>query len=203
MLALLDGKYGDEDPAVMDWLRPCFVDIAGEMQLEDAVPLLMDYVGHETDLNMADAADRALQRIGGDVVVREIDARLVAHARTSSSVVRQRAFSAIFAATSLSSVASTSSREKKTTKPSLMLAYALLWNFSEEAIDPLWQFLADMDEDALEPDERDLRYHLVAVCTIMGRTFPFFDEWHEAALAGQLGPIWRGDGAGGRQLQAR
>ncbi len=68
-----------------------------------------------------------------------------------------------------------------------MLAYALLCNFSEEAIDPIWNFLANMDEDALEPDERDLRYHLVAVCTIMGRTFPYFDEWHKAALRDNWG----------------
>ena len=74
-LALLDGQYGDEDPALMNWLRPCFVDLAGEMQLEEAVPLLMDYVGDEADDNMADSAATALQRIGGDVVVREIDAR--------------------------------------------------------------------------------------------------------------------------------
>ena len=75
VLALLEGQYGDEDPAVMNWLRPCFADLAGEIRLQEAVPLLMGYLGDEADLNMADSAEGALQRIGGDIVVREIDAR--------------------------------------------------------------------------------------------------------------------------------
>jgi hypothetical protein len=62
-----------------------------------------------------------------------------------------------------------------------------LGNFSEQAVDLLWPFLADMDDEQLEPDERDLRYRLVAVATIMGRTFPHFDEWREAALRDNWG----------------
>jgi hypothetical protein len=186
VLGLLDGKYGDEDPAVMEWLRPCFVDIAGEMELEDAVPLLMDYVGHESDLNMADAADRALQRIGGDVVVRNIDA----HWQYCENIEFRRAAACI-----LGHIRGDFSikrcldyfKGEEDHETKLMLAYALLWNFSEEAVDLLWPFLAEMDEEQLEPDERDLRYHLVAVCTIMGRTFPLFDEWHEAALRDNWG----------------
>ena len=41
VLSLLDGQYGDEDPALMNWLRPCFEDIAGEMRIEEAVLLLI------------------------------------------------------------------------------------------------------------------------------------------------------------------
>ena len=186
VLDLLDGKYGDEDPGVMDWLRSNFVDIAGEMQLEDAVPLLMEYVGHASDLNMADAADRALQRIGGDVVVRNIDA----HWWHTEDIEFRRAAACI-----LGHIRGAFSIERcldyfkgeEDHETKLMLAHSLLCNFSEEAIDPIWNFLANMDEDALEPDERDLRYHLVAVCTIMGRTFPHFEEWHEAALRDNWG----------------
>jgi hypothetical protein len=186
VLALLDGKYGDEDPAVMNWLRPCFVDIGGEMELEDAVPILMDCVGHESDLSIADAADRALQWIGGDIVVRNIDA----HWQYCENIEFRRAAACILGRIRgdfaiercLDYFKGEEDRETK-----LMLGYALLWNFSEDAVDLLWKFLADVDEDNLEPDERDLRYHLVAVCMIMGRTFPFFDEWHEAALRDNWG----------------
>jgi hypothetical protein len=68
-----------------------------------------------------------------------------------------------------------------------LLAEALLDNFSEEAVDLIWKFLADMDEEELNPEERDLRYRVVAVCTIMGRTFPHFDEWRQAALRDNWG----------------
>ena len=42
VLALLDKQYGDEDPALMQWLWPHVADLAVEMRLEEAVPLLMD-----------------------------------------------------------------------------------------------------------------------------------------------------------------
>jgi hypothetical protein len=127
-----------------------------------------------------------LLRIGGDVVVRNIDARwqycediefrraaacILGHIRGEFCIERCLEYF----------------KNEKDHETKLMLAYALFWNFSEEAIDPLWKFLANMGEDALEPDERDLRYHLVAVCTIMGRSFPHFDEWHRAALRDNWG----------------
>ena len=45
----------------------------------------------------------------------------------------------------------------------------------------------DIEEDDLAPDERDLRYRLVAVATIMGKTFPHFEEWRKAALRDNWG----------------
>ncbi len=186
VLALLEGQYGDEDPAMMDWLRPCFADLAGEMRLEEAVPLLMEHLGDEADINMADSAGGALQRIGGDIVVREIDARwwhcesiefrrsaacLLDHVRGDFCIERCLDFF----------------RGEEDHETQLILADALLGNFSEQAVDLLWKFLADMDDAALEPDERDLRYRLVAVATIMGRTFPHLEEWRKAALRDNWG----------------
>lgn len=186
VLAWLQGQYGDEDPGVMEWLQPCFVDIAAKMRLEEAVPLLLDYVGHETDLSMADSADRALPKIGGDLVVRQIDARW----RHTDNIEFHRAAACILdhvrgdfcIERCLDFFDGEDDHETK-----LMLGSALLGNFSEEAIDPLWTFLAHIDEDRLEPDERDLQYRLVAVCEIMGRTFPLFEEWHKAALRDNWG----------------
>ena len=186
VLALLEGQYGEEDPALIEWLRPCFADLAGEMRLEAAVPLLMDYLGDEADINMADSAGGALQRIGGEIVVREIDARwwhceniefrrsaacLLDHVRGDFCIDRCLDFF----------------RGEEDHETQLILADALLGNFSEEAVDLLWPFLADMDDEELEPEERDLRYRLVAVATIMGRTFPPFEAWREAALRDNWG----------------
>jgi hypothetical protein len=183
VLTLLEGEWGDDEE--MNWLRPCFADLAGEMRLEEAVPLLMDCLGSEADLNMSDSATTALQRIGGDVVVREIDARwweaddefrrsagcILDHLRGDLCIERSLTFF----------------RAEEDHETQLILADALLSNFSEEAIDLIWKLVADIDDGELHPDERDVRYRLVAVCTIMGRTFPHFKEWHKAALQDNWG----------------
>ena len=75
VLALLDGQFGDEDCTLMNWLWPQFADLAVAMRLEEAVPLLMKHLGDETYAALSELARGALQRIGGDLVVREIDAR--------------------------------------------------------------------------------------------------------------------------------
>ena len=62
-------------------------------------------------------------------------------------------------------------------------------NFSEEAVDLICNLVVDIDEDALEPEERDLRYRLVAVATIMGRTFPQFEKWRKVALRDDWGRL--------------
>ncbi len=55
------------------------------------------------------------------------------------------------------------------------------------------------DEDDLEPDERDLRYRLLAVATVMGETFPEYDDWYQVALENNWG--W-GDYKPGRLADA-
>lgn len=40
---------------------------------------------------------------------------------------------------------------------------------------------------ATMPDQRDLRYRLVAIATIMDQTFPKFREWRKAALRDKWG----------------
>jgi hypothetical protein len=181
VLALLEAEWSDEDDHLMNWLRPCFMDLAGEMRLEETVPLLMDYLGTEPDLDMSDSAATALQRIGGDIVVREIEARwwhaddvefrrsaacILAHIRSDFCIERSLAFF----------------KAEEEPETQLILADALLSNFSEEAVDLVLKLIVEIDNEQLQPDEWDLRYRLVAVCTIKGREFPLFDQWHTAAL---------------------
>jgi hypothetical protein len=66
-------------------------------------------------------------------------------------------------------------------------ANALLANFSDEAVAPVRQFIADAGEKRTDRLEPDLRHRLVAVCTILGKTFPEFNEWRALAL----GHNWR------------
>ena len=202
VLAWLRGEYGDEDHNMMKWLRPRFMDIAGEMRLNEAVPLLVRWLGDE-DLYLSEGAGEALERIGGDLVVRAIGARwrrADAEFRCSAACRLGYVRGDLCIERCLDFF---ECEEDHGTK--LALADALLGNFAEEGIDPVWMFLADIDDES-DWDARDLRYRLVAVCEIIGRTFPFFDEWHAAALrddwgrfgmapyrlANMFGPEWFG-----------
>ena len=49
------------------------------------------------------------------------------------------------------------------------LATGLLENFLPQAVEPIRQMVLG---DELTPDQTDLKYHLIAACTIMGATFP-------------------------------
>ena len=69
----------------------------------------------------------------------------------------------------------------------LILANALLGNFDTEAVELLWPLVDGMAEDELMPDQRDFRYRLVAIATIMDQTFPKFREWRKAALRDNWG----------------
>jgi len=66
------------------------------------------------------------------------------------------------------------------------LANALLGHFSNDAIE-LVRALVLGDEDDLVPDQRDLRYQLLAVATIMDATFPEYDAWYAEALQNNWG----------------
>jgi len=174
------------------------------------VPLIMNYVGEPAFkivfrkpfekakppegpmwAHMPISAARALQQIGGDAVVKEIGARwLRADGPEFSRTEFRRAAACILGhirgdfcvERCLDFFKRETDHETK-----LILGNALLGNSSEDAVDLIWNFLVDIDDKQFEPGGRDLRYHLVAVCTIMGRTFPHFKEWHEAALRDNWG----------------
>ena len=64
------------------------------------------------------------------------------------------------------------------------LANSLLYNFVPEAVEPIRQMVLDAD---LTPDQMDLKYHLIAACTIMGVTFPEYEPWYKAAVKDNFG----------------
>jgi hypothetical protein len=178
LLRLLAGEYEDEDEALMEWARPSLIDVVGMMRLEDAVPLLLDMF-EDDDLSLADSAATALERIGGDTVVREIDAKwweTEGDFREGAACILSRVRGDLCEERCLTYLAAEEAPEVQ-----LVLGEALLDNFSLEAIDPVWSLVADAEDDELVPDERGLRYMLVATATIMGRRFPHFDQWHKDA----------------------
>jgi hypothetical protein len=160
------------------------MDMAGLMRLEAAVPLLTTHLGDQDDYRM-DSATTALERIGTDAVVRAIDGQwwdADEEFRSSAACLLDHVHADLCVEACLRFLEAEEDGETE-----LLLADALAGQFAPEAIDRVWPRLADLDEEGITPDERDLRYRLVAVATIMGTTFPDYREWHEAALATNWG----------------
>lgn len=181
---LLKRPYSGKDRSLVLWLEPQIVAVAGEMRIEAAIPFLVKQTKSEHE-RIIDDALTALGRIGSDAVVRAIDqawwdteqdtrcsyAILLEDIHTDESVKCCRAF-----------LAGEEDREVQ-----LLLANSLLGNFETDAIEWVWPLVADIEEDDITPDERDLRYRLVAISTIMGKTFLHFEEWRKAALRDNWG----------------
>jgi hypothetical protein len=181
---LLKRPYPGKDRSFVLWLEPWIMAVAGEMKIEAAIPFFMKQTKSEHE-RIIDEALMALGRLGTDAVVRAIDqawwgadqetrcsyAILLEEIHGDESVKWCRAF-----------LGGEEDREVQ-----ILLANSLLGNFETDAIDLCWPMVADMDEEDMAPDERDLRYRLVAIAMIMGKTFPHFEEWHKAALRDNWG----------------
>ena len=181
---LLKRPYPGKDRSFVLWLEPHIMALAGEMKIEAAIPFLMKQTRSEHE-RIIDEALMALGRIGTDAVIRAVDqawwgadqdtrcsyAILLEGIHNDESVKWGRAF-----------LGGEEDREVQ-----LLLANSLLGTFETEAIDLCWPMVDDIDEDEMAPEERDLRYRLVAIAMIMGKTFPHFEEWHKAALRDNWG----------------
>jgi hypothetical protein len=178
VMCLLRREYPPGDDTLMDWLDPSIIDLAGEMRLPQAIPVLMERL-HEDDESVVDAAITALSKIGGDTVVEaiaeqwgdwsnewcEMVADVMEHIHTDRSVQSCLEFL----------------KEEEVPDVQIQLANALLGHFSNDAVE-LVRALVLGDEDDLVPDQRDLRYRLLAVATVMNVTFPDYDAWYAEAL---------------------
>ena len=183
VMCLLRREYPPGDDTLLFWLDPSIIELAGEMRLQQAIPVLMERL-HEEELSVVDAVITALGKIGGDAVVEaiaeqwgdwsdewcEMVAEVMKHIHTDRSVQSCLEFL----------------KEEDVPDVQIHLANALLGHFSNDAIE-LVRALVYGDEDDLEPDQRDLRYQLLAVATIMDVTFPEYDAWYAEALQNNWG----------------
>ncbi len=183
VMCLLRREYPPGDDTHLYWLDPSIIELAGEMRLQQAIPVLMERL-HEEELSVIDAAITALGKIGGDAVVEaiaeqwgdwsdewcEMVAEVMKHIHTDRSVQSCLEFL----------------KEKEGPDVQIHLAITLLGHFSNDAIE-LVRTLVLGDEDDLEPDQRDLRYQLLAVATVMDVTFAEYDAWYAEALRNNWG----------------
>lgn len=182
-LALLKQEYPGKGNKLMDWLHPQVVQLAGEMRLKQAVPVLVDLLDDEYE-NVADESCVALGKIGGDEVVdalvptwndadddlRHSIAHILEHIHTDHCAER----------------CLTWLRTEDEFDVQLALGHAVLAHYRADGIEPV-RLLVNDDEEDMVPDQFDLRYRLLAVSTIMGESFPEYDEWYEDALETNFG----------------
>ena len=178
ILPLLHRRYRGHERNLMEWLEGPLVELAGRMRLEEAVPILVERM-QEDDLNLSESCGTALPWIGGDMVVQALAdrwhdgngnfrcgaAEIMEHVHTDLSVQKCLEF--------------LGTEEDDDTKD--FLANALLGNFAEEAIEPVREMVLKDDED-LTPDEIDTRYRLVVTSTVMGVTFPEYEQWYKQVV---------------------
>ncbi len=175
IVALLSEQVHDFRHDARKWLQPLMADLAGEMRLQAAIPLLVSNLGHSYSL-LADQSMFALVKIGSDDVVAAVcdqfpranrDFRL----RASDLLCK------IHLDTTVQRVLELLPGE---TDPAirLNLCEALLDHFSFDCVEPARQLIKHYD---LTLDLRRLRSSLIAVCKIMGSRFPEFEVWQELA----------------------
>jgi hypothetical protein len=184
VLRLLKRPYEGKDRSIVLWLEPQIVALAGEMRLGEAIPLLVNRLGRDEDW-IIDDAFTALEKIGGDAVVQAIDGEwwdADPDFRCSLACVLEHIHTDLCAERCLRYFMAEEDLETQ-----IVIANTVLGLFIEEAIDPVWAIFVDVDEEDLSPDERDLQYRLVAVATIMEKSFPTYEEWYKDALRDNWG----------------
>lgn len=183
VLIALQQRYVGMDRALMLWLRPLLINLAGAMRLQAAIPSLLGYLCDD-NVSAADESITALIRIGDDSVVSAI----TDHWRDASTAFRAAASDVLehihtdFCAQSC--LRFFEAEDDLETRSSL--AYAVLSQFLEEGVEPVRQFVLEQDEGP-GPNRLDIRYRLVVACAVMGISFPEYEQWQGDAVRDNWG----------------
>jgi hypothetical protein len=189
ILPLLERRYRGYEKDVMRMLEPPLAELAGRMQLEEAVPILLERL-HEDDLDLSDSCQTALEWIGGDGVVHAIAGQwpdAEEEVRTYCGEILERIHTELCVRNCLEFFRAEESPEVRD-----YLAHALLGNFVAEAVEPIRQMVQGADDAEI----MDLRHSLVAACTLMEVSFPEYERWYQEAREQHWG--WGDDEEMGR-----
>jgi hypothetical protein len=172
---ILKQKIEDYHHNPMKWLEPLMVRLAGEMQLDSTVPMLVAKLVEDGGDLLNQECSRALSRIGTPTVINTV----------SEIYIKSPHYFRLYAIEPLENIHSDLSvetclnllRQEKDTDIRVNLAFALLSHFSLKGIEEARQLLLGR---TLDSEGRGLRNHLVETCTVMGERFPEYDEWRAA-----------------------
>ncbi len=173
VLKLLAVEVLDDETRFTDWMEPLVVELAGEMRLEPAIPLIIEKLKLDTDF-LAEQCMYALTKIGSSSVIEAINEIFPNedwHFRLYSSGVFAHIHSDLSVERCLELL---KNEENPTVKTDL--ASALLSNFAYDGIEAVRQLILS---DEWDRGMTDLREDLVVACTIMGERFPEYNQWEK------------------------
>ena len=168
----------------MVWLEPCIAELAGRLRLIDAIPLILERIDADTDA-VVDEISNALIRIGGDAVVTAVIKRWPS-AHTNSRYILAEALQHIHTDAAHKHLLDCL-KAPDDFDLEIHIANCALGHFSQRAIEAARQLLLEFGEEELSGEHWDLRYHLIAVATLMDETFPEYEAWHEEAVRSNYG----------------
>lgn len=175
VLEILSREIDDYTDNPMLWMEPCIVRLAGELRLQQAIPLIIRRL-HEDDDVLDPGCMRSLTKIGTDEVVNALAAdfpRAEWGFRWAAAQILETIHSDRSVEQCLTLLDSEEDLEIK-----CRLAQSAVMNFADEAIEPARQLILDND---LDPDVIEVRSALLAASMLIGVAFPEFDQWREDA----------------------
>jgi hypothetical protein len=175
ILDFLGQKVEDFETDPMTWLEIFLVELAGEMRLERAIPLVVKKM-HECGEILSEECVEALGKIGTDAAAEAVTEGWL------EAVWDYR----LYATSALEKIHSDTTVRKclellpqdKDLDIRTKLADALLGQFAVEGIEPVREMV---QRRAYDPMNSDLMRKLVAVSTVLGVTFPEYPIWKREA----------------------
>jgi hypothetical protein len=183
VMELLKRNYPAKGKRLMLWLEPEIIELAGEMRLQSAIPILVQHL-HSDEIALPDAAVTALMKIGTDAVVEAIDEEWSDandDFRGSAADVLDKIHTDLCVENCLDYL-----EFEDDLDTAVALGHALLSHFAFDGIEPVQEFFL-IDEDEWSADHYDLLHHLVAATTIMEVEFPGYDRWYQWAVENKWG----------------
>lgn len=159
----------------MAWLEPLMVRLAGEIELDSAVPMLITKLIDDGGDLLNEECARAFTRIGSPNVIRAISdvyTKAPHHFRLYATNPLENIHSHLAVETCLKLL-----RQEKERSIQVNLAFALLSHFSLKGIEEARRLLL---ERTLDCDSRGLRNYLLDTAAIMEEWSPEYDEWSAA-----------------------
>ncbi|WP_198000779.1 SEC-C metal-binding domain-containing protein [Gimesia fumaroli] len=164
--------YSESSPRLL--MQGFLLYLAGDLRLIESVPLLIESLKIIDDWHNEEA-QRALVKIGGDVVVEVVVNEFPTedwHFQISGSSVLENIHSDLAIQKSIELFIE---EPDDTILP--FLGQATLSHFSTDAIEPVCEFIRTT---AIDPDVLSLRETLIAVSTVLGVEFPEYEVWKQA-----------------------
>jgi hypothetical protein len=175
VLSILQEEVENFENHPMGWMESLVVRLAGEMQLESAIPILGKKLHEEGDL-LLEECQRALSKIGTDAVIEEVCHNFASAKwdyRLSAAAVLEMIRSDLVVAKCLELLP-----HEKNLDIRVWLGNALLQQLSFDGIEPLRQLIL---RDPLDPDIRELRKDFLSVCRLMEVEFSEMEAWRKDA----------------------